>query len=65
MKLRLKVIIISVFVIYIGGFLSGRLIKPFKPKDIVKTEKVLDRETIQIQHRKMSKAYIDSAIERC
>lgn len=61
MKLKSKVIIISIFVIYIGGFLSGRLIKPFRPKDIVRTEKVLDKVTLQDKYRKATQAYIDSA----
>ena len=61
MKHKGKIIIASVLIIFITGFVCGRLIKPFKPRDVVKTEIMLDKTYLQSQYKKIIQAYIDSA----
>lgn len=61
MKHKGKIIITSILIIFVTGFICGRLLKPFKPKDIVKTEIMFDKTDLQNKYKKITQAYIDSA----
>jgi hypothetical protein len=61
MKHKGKIIIASILIIFITGFICGRLMKPFKPRDIVKTEIMMDKTDLQNKYKKITQAYIDSA----
>ena len=47
--------------IYVSGFISGRLIKPFRYKDINNVEQVLNKVELQNKYKTESQIYIDSA----
>lgn len=47
--------------IYVSGFVSGRLIKPFRYRDITKTEQVRDKIVLQNKYKLESQSFIDSA----
>ncbi len=61
MKHKITILIISVLIIFTTGFISGRLIKPFRHRDLVKTEILLDKAELQQQQKKITESYIDSA----
>ena len=63
MKLKHKFLILLsiVIFIYVSGFISGRLIKPFRYNDITKTEKIISNIDLKSQYKIQSQAYIDSA----
>ena len=61
MKHKITIIISSVLIIFITGFVCGRLMKPFRPKDIFKTEVILDKADLQSKYKRNTQTYIDSA----
>ena len=61
MKHKITIIITSVLIIFITGFVCGRLMKPFRPKDIFKTEVILDKSDLQSKYKRNTQTYIDSA----
>ena len=63
MKIKYKLLItaVSVSVIFISGFILGRVIKPFRYTDVYKTETILDVSQIQKQFKLKSQSYLDSA----
>lgn len=61
MKHKITILISSILIIFITGFISGRLIKPFRSKDVSKTEILLDKVDLQQQQKKITESYIDSA----
>lgn len=61
MKIKIKLFITLIILVYIGGFISGRLMKPFRPMDVQKTEILSSKVDLQKQHQKDSDAYLDSA----
>jgi hypothetical protein len=58
---KYKYLTLFIIVIYVSGFISGRLIKPFNDKDLKQTEIVVDKIDLQENYKKESQLYIDSA----
>ena len=61
MKHKTIIIISSILIIFVTGFICGKLMKPFKSRDLVKTEIIFDKTDLLNNYKKQSEAYIDSA----
>jgi uncharacterized protein YneF (UPF0154 family) len=61
MNKKISISVVLIFVIFIGGFLTGRMFRPYKIQDVEITDQMLDKIAMQKQLKKESERYIDSA----